>query len=285
MHTKKRLFVQILASVGLFIVAVALVLAAWLYWPGMTAGKQKIFQSFSLPVALVNFRPISMPSLVATYQIEENLQNSQFSGPPSATPQAALQQLIYEQQVLQTGQGLGVAVSQSEIDEFYDNLAAQNNNLDSILSANGMTENSFKQEFVKPQLYLTDLQIWYNSQPSLNQQVYNQAQDLLNKINSGYSMQTLAADYSQDTTGKLTGGDLGYIDPTSLLPELREPVIDLKEGQAAVIPGRDGLHIFRLEGKNGNLLHLRQIFLTGGDFQSWLNQKISNYKVIKLVKV
>ena len=91
-------------------------------------------------------------------------------------------------------------------------------------------------------------------------------------------MAQLAASPSQDSFQQATGGDLGFVDITQLLPELRQVVGGMKVGDVKVIPSRYGINIMKLEGKNGNQLHLRQIFLQGGNFQMWYNNETNGYR-------
>ena len=96
-------------------------------------------------------------------------------------------------------------------------------------------------------------------------------------------MSVLAKQFSQEDTGKIVGGDMGFIDPTELLLEMREPIYSMNAGEVKIIPSRAGININKLEEKQSNKFHLRQIFLLPENFQAWLEAQTKNFKIYKLI--
>ncbi len=74
------------------------------------------------------------------------------------------------------------------------------------------------------------------------------AQEVLDKIEAGEDMATLAWDYSDDKY-RVKGGDLGYVHQGRLEPELESELNKLKVGQlSGIVKTRSGYHIVKLEG-------------------------------------
>jgi parvulin-like peptidyl-prolyl isomerase len=277
---------KILVCALLIVVLLAII---WLYSGGVTQAKIKIFKLLPLPVALVNNQPIFIDQFLNRQNIAQKL-----SGQPedltnnSQSNQEIFQEIIKETLIGQLALKYGVSVSQNQIDQDYQSQAAQadlqgHQTFDQLLQSYGLSANIYKYQVIKPQLLETNLQIWYDSQQNLNQGLYSQAENLVSQINATGTMEKLAVSFTQDNAGRAVSGDLGFVDVSQILPELREAVEAMKVGDVKIISSRLGLHIIRLEGKNGNLLHLRQIFLQNSSFNDWYQLQIKNFKVISLI--
>ncbi len=286
--TKKFLTVVLYACLIL-----CLLLAAfgwWLYQGQLTSAKQKIFQAMPLPMAVVDSHFISVRDYLRRCHLAAVLAARQANGGCSSDKSAIFQQLVEERENQDLAGSLGVYVSQQQLNESFADIASHTDlrgykNFGSLLQSYGLDETSYKLDVIKPQLLLINLQIWFSSQESLNVEAYNLAKNLVFRIQQGENMAALAQTYTQDQTGQNVSGDLGFVDPSALVQELREPVESLKIGDIALAASRYGLHVLKLEGKNGNLVHLRQIFVKTDDFQTWLNQQRQNYKLVKLINI
>lgn len=272
---------------ALAIILVLIIAAvAWLYSGALTPPKIKIFRILPMPIALVNGQPLFMKDYLVRDAVAQKTlgRNSQ-----RQTALAVVQQMINEAEVSQLAAQEGVSVSQKQIDDEYLAVSERANlhgqkNFEIFLQSQGLNENFFKNNIIKPELLLNQLRIWVNSQPNLNSQAYQSAGSLLKQINSGGDMADLASRFTQNLAGKSSGGDMGFVQITDLSRELRESVSALKPGETKIIPGLEGLFIIRLEGQSGNRLHLREIFLNTNDFNSWLDSHKENFKIIKLLK-
>lgn len=91
------------------------------------------------------------------------------------------------------------------------------------------------------------------------------AKDILSRIKKGEDFAQLADQYSEDpgntnTDGSKKGGDLDYRDPDQYVPEFRDALLGLKDGEATSAPVKSsfGYHIIKREGSregkntNGN---------------------------------
>ena len=140
-----------------------------------------------------------------------------------------------------------------------------------------------KNSVIRPQLFLKNLKIWHSAKPELNKEAHAQAEDLYNRIENGEDMASLAKAYTQDESGRLVWGDLGFVNSTELLAEIREGVENAKIGERKIIFSRYGIHIIQLEEKNKNLLRLRQIFIADNKFENWLNEEFKKIKIYKFI--
>ncbi len=274
-------------AVGL--VLVVALFCAWLYTGKLTQSKQAILQTFSLPIALVNGQAITMKNFVFKYSLAKKLFGQQeLAKQDSEIKQKIFNQLIDEKELELFAVQKNLSINQRDLDNEYAAQAKAVNlegkkSLSELLSSYGLNEVALKNQILKPQLLFIKLRVWYNSQESLNTQAYGRAGELVAEIKKGTDMGQLAANFSQDETGKSTKGDLGFVDIADLTPELKEPVAGLLIGEPEIIPSRQGLHIIRLEAKNGNKVQLRQIFLNTGDFESWWNSQKQTFKIYKLI--
>jgi hypothetical protein len=75
------------------------------------------------------------------------------------------------------------------------------------------------------------------------------------------------------------------------LPELQTALENTQVGSHTLSSSRFGVHLIKVEEKDNNgesnalRLHLRQIFLGGGDFEQWFKEETKNYKVKEIIKI
>ena len=77
-----------------------------------------------------------------------------------------------------------------------------------------------------------------------------QAQDILNRVNQGEDWNTLAAEYSTDTTTKDNGGDLGWFARGRMVSEFENAAFSLQAGEVVSKPVKTsfGWHIIQAVG-------------------------------------
>jgi hypothetical protein len=273
--------VAVLALIAVFVFGAML----WLYGGQLTPAKIAVFRIVPLPMALVNFSPLPMNNFLTRFSVSEKILGEKEG---QAEKPKIVGRLILESEISQLAAQRDLSASQKQIDDAYS-ATAQNAgtgaNLEEYLAKQGLNEGIFKDDVLKPAILTNELRAWFYAQRNLNTTAYQLADSLLEKINSGSDMAELAAQYTQDETGKDVFGDMGYVQITGLAPELREAVSGMKVGDVKIIPGDFGIHIIRMEGQVGNLFHLRQILLSGSDFNEWFNLQVKNFKVINLLKV
>jgi hypothetical protein len=258
-------------------------LCIWLYGGRLTPAKISAFQALPLPIALVNGSPIFMHDYVIRNALIQTMPDM-----GNQTQTAIFDELTEEEQVRQLAMDKGVTANQKQIDSEYQTRASQTDlqgksNFEALLASYGLTPSIYKSQIIAPELAKINLQVWFNSQKNLNESAYTLADNLVQRIQNKEDMAALAQSYSADQNTKGVGGDMGFLDPAQTLPELREPLSSMQAGDIKILPSRYGLHIIRLEEKNGNNLHLRQIFLQENNYNNWLSTQTQNLKIKKLI--
>ncbi len=271
--------------ISLAIVALIVIFLIWIYTGDVTSSKQNFLKVFPLPMALVNGHPIPMKDYIFREKVAGAFP-AQFGINSPEIKSQIYSELIKEEEIRQLSWSHDVSVSQKQLDEEYLLLLSQSS-LKDLKNLNlKLSDDTIKQQIIKPQLLLRQLKIWFNSQQSLNPQAYNLANSLVDRINKDPGlMPSLATEFSEDPTGRLTKGDMGFVQLTDIASELRENLSNIKPGEVKIIAGEKGIYIFRLEEQLGNKIHLRMLYLNSADFNLWLDSQLPKFKVIKLLKI
>jgi foldase protein PrsA len=72
-----------------------------------------------------------------------------------------------------------------------------------------------------------------------------EAKDVVEKIKGGADFAKLAAEKSLAPTGKLKGGDYGFVSKGMLPPEIEELAFSMKAGELRTMPSAKGFHVFQ----------------------------------------
>ena len=77
------------------------------------------------------------------------------------------------------------------------------------------------------------------------EQALKTANEIIEKLNNGEDFAKLAKTYSNDNSSNEKGGDLGYIQPDSMVTEFKEALLNLKDGEYTKTPVKTkyGYHI------------------------------------------
>lgn len=79
---------------------------------------------------------------------------------------------------------------------------------------------------------------------------YQLATDLINRINKGEAFETIAAEYTEDPSGKNNGGDLGWFDQHQMVAPFSKAAFALKKGKISQpVLTQFGYHIIKVEDK------------------------------------
>ena len=285
----KRASIKTIKIAGLVVIITVGILglfAIWLYTGQLTESKIKIFTKLPLPIASVNGRFIYLPSYTLRWQAYQLLsQNKLTIQSPETAKTAIFEQIVKDQEMTQIALQHGIYIDARELETEYSaqTMGESENNFLQSLEVYGLSKNSYEQYVIKPQLFKIKMLTWFNSQADLNPNQSSLANNLTGQIKAGQDMSVLAKQFSQEDTGKIVGGDMGFIDPTELLLEMREPIYSMNAGEVKIIPSRAGINIIKLEEKQSNKFHLRQIFLFPENFQAWLEAQTKNFKIYKLI--
>lgn len=271
--------------------------AIWLSRGQLTDSKLKAFKTLPFPMALVNNRVVSMKSFVDRYETAKIF----YAKSPEPVNDADLKKgvadkMIEEEKIKQLASRKGVSVAEGQITEEFDARAKQANlegsqNFIELLKSYGMTEKQYREDVIKPDILTTNLVVWFNKQKALNEDSYKLAESLQNRISQGETMDNMAKNFSQDEASKLVEGDLGFVEITNILPELKEELDTMNTGQTKLVISRYGIHLMNLEEKDNNgpdgspRLHIRQIFVKPGDFANWFKEETKDYSVKNIVKI
>jgi parvulin-like peptidyl-prolyl isomerase len=280
---------KIIFGILAILLVIFIALNFWVYSGRITPLKTQFLTKLPFPMALVNGHPILMRDFILRYNVAEKLGQAEANGQTDEQiRQQIYNQMVTDNETAQLAQSHDVSVTQKQIDAEYQKRASSadlqgHENFDALLSYYGLNNSNFKSQIIKPSLLTIAMQIWFNSQASLNQKEYNLANSLVQRIQKGEDMAQLAKQYTQDPTGQSVEGDLGFVQVTELLPELQETVDGMTTGSVKIIPSKFGLHIVKLEQKIGNLYHLREIFLTTESYNNWFASQAKNFNIKKLL--
>ncbi|HEX9503662.1 MAG TPA: peptidylprolyl isomerase [Patescibacteria group bacterium] len=152
-------------------------------------------------------------------------------------------------------------------------------------------EKLFKKLVVAPKAFDAKLAIKYNSNFGLNNDAYNKASNVISKLNEGQSFEELAKTYSDDKISGQLGGDLGFVQPGQLLPELEKAVAASTFGEVKkqIVISRLGYHIIfpmAVADKDGQkITHLKHILITTSGYENWLAEQLNKIGVHKFIGI
>ncbi len=185
-----------------------------------------------------------------------------------------------------------VSVSSADLDNALDELTQREaggdtSKFNKILSEQYNSDpKEFKQFWLPLSLYNQNLEVWYNSQTTLNTEGYQIMSSLQNKLNSGADFGELAKNYSQDTSSAQFGGSVGKLYINAILPEFRNRLLTANQGDTILLPSRFGLHLIKINSvqkvtntQNNEWLSMSQIFIKNKNFESWLTQEKNRYPI------
>jgi|SRR3989344_728499 len=268
----------------------------WLAKAQMTPNKQKILSRLSFPITLVNSEPIFSNQYFSRLSFAEKLVKDDPEADKNLIKQSLLQGMVEEVKIDQLAAKVGVSVAQKEVDTEFNQRAKftqiqQGKALTDLLTEYGINESFYKDILLKPDILLSNLAVWFNKQKNLNEQGYKTVAEVQARLDQGEKLESLVATYSQDQASAELEGDLGFVEFADLPLEIAGELETMSVGEIKTVASRYGLHIVKLEERdnkgenNGSRMHLRQIFIAGGDFESWYKESVKDYKVKQLVKM
>ena len=167
-----------------------------------------------------------------------------------------IEQILTEQAAAETG----VIVSDAEVDAYMQDLVSENGGKEAFLAKlveRGETYESAWQEVRAGLIGMAMTQLISEQVPEAIEHVHarhilvdtlEEAESILAQLQRGADFATLAKAYSQDTSTKESGGDLGFF-PRGILmaPEVEEAAFGLQPGQFSdVVTSSLGYHIVQI---------------------------------------
>lgn len=284
MNYKKILKGILISLATLILLGVALTF--WLYSKPVTDSKIKVFEKLPYPIASVDGHFLSMQDYLNRYSAAKKVLGGNLND--SEIKKSAYNQLLIDTGVAILARARDISISKNQIDEEYT-LRAKSSDLEGkksfeeLIQSYGFNIEQYKSQVIKPWLLTNSMKIWFAGQRDLNSKTYALADELILKIGKGQSMGELSRIHSADETEKASQGDLGFLEITELLPEIRESVSSMQPGDVKTIPSRLGIHIIKLETKVENKLHLREIFLNTENYSTWQTAELNKLKIKKLL--
>jgi peptidyl-prolyl cis-trans isomerase C len=170
-----------------------------------------------------------------------------------------LQALIDRRLLAQGAMGLGMLVTQDELDQTIENLAAAlggNEAMGAWLAASGYSLEGFKSALTEEMLAAKMIDQIVAEAPEVSLQVHarhilvasgEEAQRIRDLLLSGEDFADLARQYSLDTSTRPAGGDLSWFPRGYLLiPEVEEAAFSLQPGEISeVVTSTLGFHIIQ----------------------------------------
>ncbi len=237
------------------------------------------------PIARVGGELVSAHELRESYNYAKKLD-------PTATKEQVLNQVVKINQEEQLLRDLKISRDNAVENELKFYRAGNSDQYQKFLNDyfNG-NEKKFTSYVVKTQVFDVLLHIKYNSDYAANNNAYNRAENVIDKLSQGQNFEDLAKEYSDDKiTGQL-GGDLGFVKSGQILPELEQVlnVSTIGEVRKQIVASRLGYHILypvevaQIDGEK--VWHVRHILIQTTGYEDWLSQKLQTVGVNRFISI
>ncbi len=226
-----------------------------------------------LPAGFVGITPISLNEYYLRLNLANNINSRQsISMANQAQTQSQINAAIFQQLAAnKVAKSLSakysLIASSTDIDTQYNQLQQESGSVD-LAESYGLTQQTFKQEIILPQLIKQNLAVWLSSNQQINSVEYRK----LAQAQAALSAQI--------------GGDLGFVSNADVLPEMYSAFASAKDSKPHIANSRLGIHLFEVLGTdnkgpgNSTRYHVRQIFIKTTDFDQWFAGQMKNYAII-----
>ena len=111
-----------------------------------------------------------------------------------------------------------------------------------------LREVSARHILIRPKVKMGTDETYEDAKERADKEAEKLAQDLLGRIRAGEKFESLAAEYSDDPGNAGNGGDLGYFNVGTMVPEFTAVAFSLKPGEISDVVKTDfGYHIIRVD--------------------------------------
>ncbi len=280
--TKKEFHKYRYLIIGLSLALLIVITALWAYLINSQDPVSRFVKSI-YPAAIVDGEGISLNEYDTAHNIALKFDSETSNG-------LTMDQLVQTHREEALLRKLDVTVNPNLVtnENAYLN-SAENGQYTQVLQKyfNG-NQKDFERFIAWPRVLDSQLRIKYNLDSKSNTTDYTRAQSILNEIKNGKKFEDVAKLESADKVTAQLGGDLGFVKPQEILPELAEDLTNLKVGEVfgQVVVSRLGYHILFLDGvseQNGEkLYHLKHILITTQGFDSWLQPQLDRISVWRI---
>ena len=194
-----------------------------------------------------------------------------------------LQQLQQEAIVSQLASKYKVSVSssdvQSQVDQITKSAGGTTKVKDVLNKYYGWTISDLEKK-IRQQLLEQKVSTAVTNDPVLNAAAQSKAEGILKQAQSGTDFATLAKKDSQDSSAA-NGGDLGFFTKSQMVAPFADAAFATQPGQIYphVVQSQYGFHIIKVNAVKGNQVDASQILIKGVDFNTYLQQKVSQASV------
>jgi len=149
----------------------------------------------------------------------------------------------------------------------------------------GWNEQEFKTYDVYPFLLQQRVEQALASDNTLTDPIRARAESAIKRFHDGEKFTDIAHEVSEEPNAS-SGGDLGWVEKGTLLPNFEKAVFSLESGEVSnIIRSPYGFHIFFVEEKDEahNRVHARDIYFQGPKLGDYLTQQKQKTRIIKFV--
>lgn len=266
----------------------------WTYRQPLNDNKAKVFRSLHLPVAFVGTKAIPMTEILKRFDLAKSLLGSRQDVSDNEIKSQILARLISDEQANKISKGINVSLTNKDIEDRYAQVVKQVGGgnetqfVELIKKNYGMNVDEFKTNVLSPDILQGKIQLWFNSQKNLNELKYKRLDEILAKLSSGQDLGELAKAESDDEATKSLKGDSGFIPIQDMLPEFQVSLGSAAVGETKTVVSRYGIHIVKVlekdtNEKDGNRVHVQQIYIKIDGFQKWYDDKAKAIKITNLI--
>lgn len=259
---EKKQALQSIVRYGLAVLVPILIvvaaLGAWFYFGKPSDFKQHALAVLGLPAGRVGSYAVGADEIMAWQEITGKLQL-----PDEYTLDTSIR--------LRAVAAGKVGYSEAEIEAAYQYLQQDPLFVSYIQSAGASV---IKTTLATDYVVRYKLRQWYAQHPELEPAYGARVRAVQDALATGRDFAQVAQAYSTDSATKYFGGDLGYIDITTAVPEYAQGVRKLKKNERGIIYSRYGTHFVQLvdAAENGGrqVVRLQEIVIETSGFDAWL---------------
>jgi peptidyl-prolyl cis-trans isomerase SurA len=203
-----------------------------------------------------------------------------------------LDRLIKDIVLMQQSEANGVEVSYSEIDEKYKKIVDANTSgdenkfKDQINNLYGFSPEEYKFYFVKVSVYKEKLEEKITKEDSYKKSAKDKIEKAYNELSSSNDFAKIVTSYTEDELGRTNGGDMGWIKKAQTVKEFEDVIFSLERGSVSkVFETPQGFHIVKVVDKKGDEVRVSQILTVVDPFSTWLDNKVKEATVKKLINI
>jgi len=283
--------------------AVAIIMIASLIffyrWPAQASWLSGVAKAVHLPVALVNGSIITYNELDFERQVLEHISQQDPAAPTLSDDQlttAAFDQLVNEQLLSELAKRYGLVVAPAELDVAWQTGPArlaggEQAAVDEVQNYFGWTVDEYKERVLRSRLLIDRLQGIIAVDADLQAAQRQKAERVMGLVQEGkQSFEELAQEYSDDTSTKIVGGDLGTFGRGVMVPTFEAAAFALEIGQVSGIVETDfGYHIIKVlehtpaSGDQPEQVHAQHILISYLSLEEYIQQLRDSARIIALL--